>query len=107
MTKRSSAPARVLAAVAVLCGFAVVIAIVAGSLGGGGNGGSGHGRGNSAARHSGGGAKRRIPKAYVVQSGDTLTSIAHKTGVPVARIRALNPGVDPQILISGETLKLR
>jgi LysM repeat protein len=47
------------------------------------------------------------PKFYVVQSGDTLTSIAHENGVPVARILRLNPGVDPQILISGEKLKLR
>ncbi len=107
MTKRSSAPARVLAAVAVLCGFAVVVVVIAGSLGGGGNSGSSHGRGSSAAGHDGGSGKRQIPRAYVVQSGDTLTSIAHKTGVPVARIRALNPGVDPQILISGETLKLK
>ena len=36
-----------------------------------------------------------------MQSGDTLTSIAHKTGVPVAEILALNPEVDPQILIAG------
>ena len=42
-----------------------------------------------------------------MQSGDTLTSIAHETGVPVAVILELNPGVDPQILISGEKLKLR
>ena len=47
------------------------------------------------------------PKSYEVQSGDTLTSIAHETGVPVAVILRLNPGVDPQILISGEKLKLR
>ena len=43
----------------------------------------------------------------MVKSGDTLISIAHKTGVPVAEIQALNPEVDPQILIAGETLKLR
>ena len=43
----------------------------------------------------------------MVQNGDTLTSIAHETGVSVAYILRLNPGVDPQILISGEKLKLR
>ena len=43
----------------------------------------------------------------MVKSGDTLISIAHQTGVPVAHILALNPEVDPQILIAGETLKLR
>ena len=49
----------------------------------------------------------RPPHAYVVQNGDTLTSIAARTGVPVSRILKLNPGVDPQILISGEKLNLR
>ena len=46
-------------------------------------------------------------KTYVVKSGDTLVSIAHRSGVTVAQIIALNPEVDPQILIAGETLKLR
>jgi LysM repeat protein len=50
---------------------------------------------------------RTKAKKYVVESGDTLTSIAHKTGIPVAEIQALNPEVDPQILIAGETLKLQ
>jgi LysM repeat protein len=43
----------------------------------------------------------------VVENGDTLTSIAHETGVPVVRIQQLNPEVDPQVLVSGEKLKLR
>jgi LysM repeat protein len=50
---------------------------------------------------------RTKAKKYVVQSGDTLTSIARKTGIPVAELQALNPEVDPQILIAGETLKLQ
>jgi LysM repeat protein len=50
---------------------------------------------------------RTKAKKYVVESGDTLTSIAHKTGIPVAELQALNPEVDPQILIAGETLKLQ
>jgi LysM repeat protein len=103
MKQSSSAPARVIAALAVACGFLVVAAIVVGSLDGGDDG-SGSGQRN-AAQHGEGGA--HVPKSYVVQSGDTLTSIAHRTGVPVARIVALNPGIDPQILVSGERLKLR
>jgi LysM repeat protein len=84
-----------------------VIVLVAASLNGGG-GGSGSGGGSTPA----GKAKRaharvHTPQTYVVQSGDTLTSIAHEYGVPVARILRLNPGVDPQILISGEKLKLK
>jgi LysM repeat protein len=50
---------------------------------------------------------RTEAKKYVVKSGDTLTSISQKTGIPVAEIQALNPEVDPQILIAGETLKLQ
>jgi hypothetical protein len=107
MNQRSSVPARALAATALVCGFLVVIVIVATSLGGDGNGGGsgGGGSGGKATTHSSG--KRHAPKAYVVQSGDTLSSIAQKTGVSVARIEALNPGVDPQILVAGEKLKLR
>ena len=51
--------------------------------------------------------KRTKAKTYTVQSGDTLISIAHKTGVPVAELQALNPEVDPQIMVAGEVLKLR
>jgi hypothetical protein len=104
MRQRSSAPARTIAALALACGFFVVAAIVIGSLGGSRDDGSGSDHRN-AARHGQGSAD--APKSYVVQNGDTLTSIAHETGVPVSRIVALNPGIDPQILVSGERLKLR
>ena len=50
---------------------------------------------------------RTKAKTYEVQSGDTLTSIAQKTGVSLAEIQALNPEVDPQTLIAGEVLKLQ
>jgi LysM repeat protein len=83
-----------------------VIAVIATSLDDGGSGSSNHSS-SSPARVEHDGEKRRTPESYVVQNGDTLTSIAHENGVPVARILRLNPGIDPQILISGETLKLR
>ena len=51
--------------------------------------------------------RENTPATYEVKSGDTLISIAHRYGVTVARIEALNPEVDPQILIAGEQLKLR
>jgi LysM repeat protein len=84
-----------------------VIVVIAASLdSGGGDKGSG-GSSTPAGRSKQAGAPTHTPKSYVVENGDTLTSIAHKTGVPVATILKLNPGVDPQILISGEELKLR
>lgn len=50
---------------------------------------------------------RTTKKTYTVQSGDTLTSIAHETGLTVPELQALNPEVDPQILVAGEVLKLQ
>jgi hypothetical protein len=107
MNERSSAPARVIAAAAVLCGFLVVIAIFAASLEDGGSGDGSDRSGKATTAKSAGGDRDDVPKSYVVQNGDTLTSIAHENGVSVARIQELNPGVDPQILVSGEKLKLR
>ncbi len=44
---------------------------------------------------------------YVVQTGDTLGSIASKTGVSVDKLQQLNPHLDPQALVSGQRIKLR
>ncbi|HEX6687664.1 MAG TPA: LysM domain-containing protein [Solirubrobacterales bacterium] len=85
-----------------------MIVVIATTLGGGdGNGGGSSNSSTRAGRAESGQHQVHTPKTYVVQNGDTLTSIAHETGVPVARILRLNPGVDPQILISGERLKLK
>ena len=84
-----------------------MIVVIATALGGG-DGGGDSGNGSTRAGHAKQDhAKVHTPASYEVQSGDTLTSIAHETGVSVAVILKLNPGVDPQILISGEKLKLR
>ena len=48
-----------------------------------------------------------VPKNYKVRSGDTLSAIAARTGVPMSRIEELNPEVDPQALIEGQELRLR
>jgi LysM repeat protein len=103
MEKRTSAFARIFAAVALAGAVVVVIVAISSSLGDSDSSNKG--------RHGNQGPQKvqRKTKAatYVVKSGDTLVSIAHRTGIPVAHILALNPEVDPQILIAGETLKLR
>ena len=104
MEKRTSAFARIFAAVALAGAVVVVIVAISSSLGDsdsstksrGGNGGQSH-KSNP----------KTTAKTYVVKSGDTLVSISHRTGVPVGHILALNPDVDPQILIAGQTLQLR
>jgi hypothetical protein len=107
MNKRSSAPARVLAVTTLVVAFVVAVVAIGGALGGGGSNGSGGGRHGGGSAQTADHRKRKIPATYEVESGDTLISIAHRNGVSVARIEALNPEVDPQILIAGEELKLR
>jgi LysM domain len=46
-------------------------------------------------------------KFYVVQPGDSLTSIARKTGIPVATLESLNRNVDPNALQTAQRLRLR
>lgn len=50
---------------------------------------------------------RRGRRRYTVKPGDTPSSIAEKTGVPLADILRLNPDLDPQALSPGQRLKLR
>src|SRR5947209_3235302 len=47
------------------------------------------------------------PTVYVVQAGDSLSSISDKTGISVAELEALNPGIDPNALQTGHRLILR
>jgi LysM repeat protein len=46
-------------------------------------------------------------RTYTVRTGDTLGSIAIKTGVSVTSLEDLNPGLDPEGLVAGQKLKLR
>jgi LysM repeat protein len=103
MEKRTSAFARIFAAVALVVAVVVVVVAIAGSLDDADSPKS-SGSGGSRQTHK---RPKTTAKTYVVKSGDTLVSIAHRTGVPVVHILALNPEVDPQILIAGQTLKLR
>jgi LysM repeat protein len=105
MTKRSPSSARALAAVALVAGFLVLFVVIATSLTGGDSGTKKTTPAGEVTKQGPSGESEA--SAYVVQNGDTLTSISHKTGVSVRRLQELNPGVDPQILISGEKLKLK
>jgi LysM repeat protein len=44
---------------------------------------------------------------YVVKSGDSLSTISAKTGISVATLESLNPGIDPNALQTGQKLTLR
>lgn len=63
--------------------------------------GTANGRENEKAR------ERKGPRRYTVKPGDTPSSIAEKTGVPLEDILRLNPDLDPQTLSPGQRIKLR
>jgi LysM repeat protein len=104
MKKRTSVIARILAALALLGAVVVLVIVIPAALKTDSDDkgkGSNHPAKQQPKKH------RTTAKTYTVETGDTLIAIAHKTGIPVSEILALNPEVDPQILIAGETLKLR
>ena len=118
-TKRT--PARVLAPLA-LVAFGIAVLIIFASSGGNDEESSNSSasqqeqrdlelardkkrRERSAERREGQG---KLPQdVYVVKTGDTLGSIAEKTGIPVEKLQELNPELDPQALVSGQKIKLR
>ncbi len=52
---------------------------------------------------------RRVPKFYVVRSGDTLGRISSRMHVPVSVLTTLNPSLEsnPNSLQTGQRLRLR
>ena len=103
MEKRSSAAARIVAALALVGAVLVVVVVLTSATSDDSSSSQPHSKDTTQKETK----HRTKAKTYTVESGDTLTAIAHKTGVPVAEILALNPEVDPQILIAGQTLQLR
>jgi LysM domain-containing protein len=49
----------------------------------------------------------RNARFYVVQTGDSFSTISTKTGVPVPTLRALNPKIDPSALQPGQRVRLQ
>jgi LysM repeat protein len=112
-----------LLAPAALALFAIALLIVViASLGGGGGDDSADSRttGERPARTRTGDNEQRTPagatapsgttstrRVYVVRPGDSLVQIAQRTQVPIERLIALNPSVDPQALVTGQRIKLR
>jgi LysM repeat protein len=102
-------PARFLAPLA-LVGFAVaLLVVVSSSKDSGGSASPNRTTGTSATATpaTGGKRERKGPRRYIVKTGDTPSSIADKTGVPLEQILRLNPDLDPQTLAPGQRIKLR
>ena len=113
-------PANLLAPIALVV-FGVAVLIVLSNGGGSGGGSSNSGSAAAEQRDLGVGATPRkhhkqktsttkttpVGDVYVVKQGDTLAGIAETTGVPVAKLQELNPGLDQFSLVAGQRIKLR
>ena len=104
-TAPSSITPRILAPLALIaCGIALAL-LISSALP------SGDGRGGDEAERKD--RKEHVEKpevtsdTYVVQPGDTLTGVADKSGVSLARLERLNPDIDPQTLNAGQVINLR
>jgi LysM repeat protein len=116
----SHPPTRWLAPLALLASLVAVLVLVSSTLGGG-DGGDAPTATEPAAEQTRTDAQEEAgqtsttdttaqesgPRTYTVQPGDTLGGIADETGVPVERLQELNPNVDSQALVVGQTLRLR
>ncbi|MDR3190248.1 MAG: LysM domain-containing protein [Lactobacillaceae bacterium] len=51
-------------------------------------------------------AKKASTQDYTIQSGDTATAVAATFGISLEKLKALNPGLDVDGLIAGETIKV-
>jgi LysM repeat protein len=114
MARRS--PARFLAPLA-LVGFVIALFVVVnGTRDDAGSGGAGATPAASASPTPAASASptpskkqkaRKVRKTYKVKPGDTPSSIAVKTHVPLSQIQELNPELDDQTLSVGQKIKLR
>ena len=87
----------------------MIIVLIGGSLGGGDDSGSSGGQQSTVKKQGkSGGSGSAGRKVYVVKPGDCcLSQIAQKTGLDIEELEQLNPGLDPQAIHSGDTVKLR
>ena len=105
-------PVRLLGPLALLLVAAATVLVIAGSKIDSSDEGSSSASGRTAGRTpttqtTTTRAKRPRGKSYTVKTGDTLGSIAEKTGVGVEQLLELNPDLDPQALVAGQKIKLR
>ncbi len=96
---RISWTARILAPLALIAVVVAFVVIVTGSTSDGDKSG---GPEQQTEREN----KGEIPKTYVVEPGDSLTSISEEFGISIKRIERLNPDLDAQTLNEGQQIKL-
>jgi hypothetical protein len=106
--RRRRSPARLLAPVALLLVAGAVGYVITTSTDADDNGRDDTSERVGEQRPRQDGQPRRPQRAfYRIELNDTLGLIAEKTDVPVERLEALNPELDPQNLVVGQRIRLR
>jgi LysM repeat protein len=104
-------PARFLAPLALVAVVIALLVVVNGSRNDSGGGNTPNqtstSRPNATPTSGSGKRQRKGPRRYTVKPGDTPSSIADRTGIPLEQILQLNPNLDPQTLSPGERIRLR
>ena len=98
--------ARVIAVAALVAAFFLIVFVIASS------GCDSDDGDDSPSTEQSSGPSREGEKAvekgvWVVREGDTLAQISEETGIDVDEILAMNPDLDPQVLIQGQRIALR
>jgi LysM repeat protein len=93
---------RLLALAALVVAAIVVVVVVTTSLPDSGDGGGGGERAGKEKGPEGPG-----DKFYIVQPGDSLSTIADEEGLELETLEQLNPDLDPQTLSAGQQVRLR
>ena len=98
--------ARVVAVAALVAAFFLIVFVIASS------GGDSNDDDDSPSLEQSSGPTKKGQKAvdsgvWVVREGDTLAQISEETGIDVDEILAMNPDLDPQVLIQGQRIALR
>jgi LysM repeat protein len=111
--RRRRSPARWLAPLALVACAVAVYSVVNATVGSDGAATTGSSTATSSAKtktisRPSTGSRRQAhgPRTYTVRAGDTLSSIAVKTGLTLQRIQQLNPQLDSQSLQTGQQVKL-
>jgi len=115
MDRRKRRPGRILAPIAILIALGALFFVVTGSEVEQAEKGkntdlSGETTtGKRGGRRRRGGSGRLPSRVYVVKPGDSPQGIADKVGVPIEKLRRLNPDAlgDAQTLVVGARIKLR
>jgi spore germination protein YaaH len=121
---RRAAIARYAAPAAFLLALTIGVLLVRAALGGGGGGNDGvtaltgrtattartttatTTRATTAVASSDAGPTAEETRVYTIESGDTLETVAAKSGTSVDELLRLNPGIDPHALRIGQKVRI-